>query len=89
MADFSMHLADPTGQIEQECAQKEMTQKSVALTYALAIRDQHIVPVNWARANAAIMKRWPKGLPRVKEAAWKMLREQAGHRASDTKGGGP
>jgi hypothetical protein len=51
-----------------------MRQRDVALTYALALRDEAIVPVDWARANAAIVKRWPKGLARVKEAAWRMLR---------------
>jgi hypothetical protein len=68
-----MVLSDPTGQIERECAIPEITQKSVALTYALAMRDEAIVPVDWKRANAAILKRWPKGLVRVKEAAWKKL----------------
>ncbi len=64
-------LSDPTGQIERECADKVFRQKDVALTYALAIRDESIVPVDWPRANAAIVKRWPHGLARVKELAWK------------------
>ena len=66
-----MMLADPTGQIERECADKMFKQADVALTYALAIRDEKEVPVDWPRANAAILKRWPKGLARVKELAWK------------------
>lgn len=73
MGDLRMCLADPTGQIEQECADKAMKQKDVALTYALAIRDEDAVPVDWKRANAAIVKRWPKGLVRVKELAWKLF----------------
>jgi hypothetical protein len=68
-------LADPVGTIEQECGAKEIKQRDVALTYALALRDENEVPVDWARANAAIKKRWPKGLARVKELGWRMLRE--------------
>lgn len=63
-------LADPTGQVERECADPAFTQRDVALTYALAMRDERWVPVDWARANAAIVKRWPKGLERVKKRAW-------------------
>lgn len=71
-------LADPTGQIERECAEKALTQKSVAMTYALAMSaEKHGVPVDWKRANAAIAARWPKGLVRVKELAWKLVRERA------------
>lgn len=51
----------------------EMKQKDVALTYALAIRDEDVEPVDWKRANAAILARWPKGLARVKEMAWRHL----------------
>lgn len=71
--DGRMVLCDPTGQIERECESPGFTQKSVALTYALAIRDEKLVPVDWKRANAAIAKRWPKGLARVKELAWKIV----------------
>jgi hypothetical protein len=71
-------LADPTGQIERECAEPALTQKSVALTYALAMHaESHGVPVDWPRANAAIRSRWPKGLARVKEMAWKHIRAKA------------
>jgi hypothetical protein len=76
---YVVTLADPTGTIERECADKVFTQKSVALTYALAMSaEQHGVPVDWKRANTAITARWPKGLVRVKELAWKMVREKAG-----------
>lgn len=74
-ANFRVYLADPTGQIERECADRAMTQKDVALTYALAIRDEDVVPVDWHRANAAIRNRWPKGLERVKKLAWKRFAE--------------
>lgn len=52
---------------------REMKQRDVAETYALAIRDEDTVPVDWKAANTAILKRWPKGLARVKELAWKIL----------------
>lgn len=68
-----MVLSDPTGQIESECAIRSMKQKDVALTYALAMRDEGLVPVDWKRANAAILKRWPRGLERVKKMAWGMF----------------
>jgi hypothetical protein len=42
-------LSDPTGQIERECADRVLKQKDVALTYALAIRDEKTVPVEWGR----------------------------------------
>jgi hypothetical protein len=75
---LTITLADPTGQIERECACKELTQKSVALSYALAMHaEEHGTPVDWKRANEAIRARWPKGLQRVKEMAWKFVRERA------------
>jgi hypothetical protein len=70
-----MVLTLPTEQIESECADPAMKQRDVALTYALAIRDEPIVPVDWKRANAAIVARWPSGLERVKRAAWKLLED--------------
>lgn len=67
-------LADPTGQIERECADKVFKQRDVALTYALAIRDEKDVPVDWKRVNAAIIGRWSmSGLDRVKKHAWRIL----------------
>ncbi len=69
-----MMLSDPTGQIERECAMPEMRQRDVASTYGLAIRDESHVRVDWGRVNAAIMRRWPKGLARVKKMAWDMLK---------------
>lgn len=85
--NFVVTLSDPTGQIERECAEKVFTQKSVALTYALAMHaEEHGVPVDWARANAAIRNRWPKGLVRVKEMAWRLVRERAAsHMKGDTR----
>ena len=76
MSDASgFYLTDPEGTIEREIEQG-LKQGEVALTYALAIRGEPLVPVNWSRVNAAITKRWPKGLMRVKKAAWKKLRTE-------------
>lgn len=74
---MNMMLADPTGTIESECAMPETRQQHVAETYALALRDEAHVPVDWKRANAAILKRWPKGLQRVKALAWKILEQRS------------
>jgi len=72
-----MVLSDPASVIEQECADKAFTQKDVALTYALAIRDEDVVPVDWPRVNAAIRNRWPRGLDRVKKMAWARFKARA------------
>lgn len=77
-ADVRITLADPTGQIERECSDKAMGQRDVALTYALAIRDEDAVAVDWKRANAAIVARWPKGLERVKKLAWSHFKIASG-----------
>ena len=50
-------------EIKQGCNQRQ-----VAQTYALALRSTW--PTDWARVNAAILARWPKGLERVKTLAW-------------------
>ena len=64
-------LACPTVQIEMECASKRFKQADVALTYALAMRDEDVQSVDWKRANAAIVARWSlRGLERVKRMAW-------------------
>ena len=53
--------------IENEIA-RGATQRSVAMTYALALRSSW--PTDWRRVNAAIVARWPKGLDRIKRLAW-------------------
>ena len=58
--------------IENEIAQG-LTQKDIALTYAMAMESTW--PTDWLRVNKAIQAKWPKGLNRVKEMAWK-IREQ-------------
>lgn len=73
-------LSDPAGMIETECADKSITQKSVALTYALALRAKAIggVEVDFKRANRAILDRWSmSGLERIKTLAWKYVEGKA------------
>ncbi len=65
--DFTFELAHPELVIENEIAQG-CTQKQIAQTYRLAMQSSW--PTDWARVNQAILKRWPKGLQRVKEMAW-------------------
>ena len=44
------------------------TQKSVAKAYALGLRSSW--PTDWAKVNALIVEKWPKGLERIKKLAW-------------------
>ena len=52
--------------IENEIEQG-LRQRDIAQTYALAMRSSY--KTDWARVNRAILKRWPKGLDRVKKMA--------------------
>jgi hypothetical protein len=64
-------LTDPAGQIERECADRKMFQRDVAMTYGLAILGEDAGEiVDWKRINDAVLKRWPRGLTRVKRLAW-------------------
>ena len=49
-------------EIKQGCNQRQIAQ-----TYALGMRSTW--PTDWARVNAMIEQRWPKGLDRVKQLA--------------------
>ena len=62
-----IELADVEGVIEQEI-KLGLNQRQIAQTYALGLRSTW--PTDWARVNAAIMARWPKGLERIKTMAW-------------------
>lgn len=66
-------IVAPEELLEQECADKAMHQRDVALTYALAIQGAAKgEEYDWGRMNRAIIARWPKGLQRVKALAWKL-----------------
>jgi hypothetical protein len=65
---FSVSLLDPTGTILNELKHKEVTQRSVALTYYLAMISDY--PTDWPKVNQAIIERWSTGgLERVKQMA--------------------
>lgn len=78
MADLPRELVfgdNLAAEIELEC-ERGFTQRQVALTYAIALGQRHLQTFDASRANEAILKRWPRGLERVKAMAWKMLEER-------------
>lgn len=64
---FTMEIACVESVIENEIKQG-CNQRQIAQTYALAIRSGW--PTDWAKVNAMIVAKWPKGLTRIKEMAW-------------------
>lgn len=69
---ITVSLCRPTQTILNELKHPEITQKSVALTYALAIRSRE--DTDWEKVNQAIIARWSlSGLERVKKMAWKIV----------------
>lgn len=52
-----MDMFDPRGQIVHECKAGLLTWKSIALTYAFAIRQEGIT-ADYSAANAAIKERF-------------------------------
>lgn len=61
----------------QDIAEPTCTQKSLAITYAMAIcsRDKP----DWLKVNKAIIDRWSvRGLENVKKMAWKLIEEKKG-----------
>lgn len=72
--------------IELECCQstlldmipdKHLNQRDIATVYALALRSSERKTIDWLAVNTAILQRWPKGLTRVKELAWKIAEGRA------------
>lgn len=61
--------------IENESSMPEISRDKLAETYAMALISSW--PTDWKRANAAILKRWPKGLNYIKNKAHKIVE---GHR---------
>lgn len=48
------------------------TQQEIAEIYATGIQQRNRTKIDWGRINAAIFGRWPMGLTRIKEMAWKI-----------------
>lgn len=66
--DVTYHLACVEMVVESEIAHG-CSQKSVAKTYALALRSTW--PTDWKRVNEMIVAKWgQKGLERIKRLAW-------------------
>jgi hypothetical protein len=62
-------LGTPTETLIEEITVLKLTQKDVAITYGLALRDPS--NVDWPRVNQAIIERWSEaGLERIKKLAW-------------------
>ena len=54
----------------------DVNQDSMADFYADMLRAENITkkPCDWAAVNTAILERWPNGLRRIKEKAWRKAR---------------
>ncbi len=74
MAELTMEIMDVESVLENEIA-KGLKQKDVAETYAMALVVRHY-KVDFARMNKAILAKWPRGLERVKNMAWKIMEER-------------
>ena len=62
-----------------EISMKEIKQKHLAMTYAMALCSSEAKDgIDWRKVNEAIVARWSKsGLIRVKEMAWKLVKQKA------------
>lgn len=75
MDGINIQMLDCERIILEECADKRFTQKSVVASYAWAITGQE--KIDWKKVNAAIVARWSQsGLIRIKNAAWKLIKEK-------------
>ena len=64
-----IELANTTNTLLYEIKELRLVQKSVAQTYALALRSSE--DTDWGKVNRAIMVRWSRsGLNRIKKLAW-------------------
>jgi hypothetical protein len=70
---FAMELACPEWTILNELKAPKITQRSVAMTYRLAMEAERRSGerIDWRAVNEAIVARWSRaGLERIKELAW-------------------
>lgn len=68
---YRIELACCESTLLSEIADKRFKQKSIAKTYALALRSSERDSVDWLKVNAAIIERWSvSGLDRIKRMAW-------------------
>ena len=68
---YRVELACCESTLLSEIADKRFKQKSIAKTYALAIRSSERDQVDWLKVNKAIIARWSMaGLERILKMAW-------------------
>jgi len=71
--DIRFAIVDPQRLLLAELADQRMTQRDIALSYALALNTPD--DVDWPTVNQAIIARWSlSGLKRVKDMAWRARR---------------
>jgi hypothetical protein len=79
MSTAAVTMCDVEGTLERECSDRGFTQSDAASTYAWGLlNEERGQPPDWGRMNAAIRKRWPAGLNRVKTLAQKQYKEWTG-----------
>lgn len=71
-------MMDYTELLLERIADKRFWQSAIAANYAMAILDMKETATDWPKVNAAIVARWPNGLVRVKEKAWKIVEAKRG-----------
>jgi len=56
----------------------DVNQNSMADFYADMLRAEAITkkPCDWSAVNKAILERWPKGLVRIKDKAWRKIHKR-------------
>ena len=70
----TVELADCENTILREIADKQFKRRSVALTYALALRSSERDRIDWRKVNEAIIARWSRSaLEWIKKEAWKIV----------------
>ena len=70
--EMRVELCCCTDVLLREVKEKVCTQKSLALTYALAIQSSE--SKDWRTINDAIITRWSRGgLERIKKMAWALI----------------
>lgn len=76
MSEYQINMVCCTDVLLQDIGAKEMTQKDIALTYAMAIKSQaqKADMPDWSTINKAIIARWNlKALDRIKKRAFDIL----------------
>ena len=66
------HAADET--IAEIRLAKNQREAAKAYATLISVIPRNIIGNPWPRVNGEIMKRWPKGLDRVKSLAWRIIK---------------